>query len=95
MSVGRAAASGPPAVQVLSLLLLGLILFRLAGEWLREGRGIRFVIWLQYTAAALASLLLGGYVFASQRWMFLCGLVALIPAFVSGLFNVASGRLPR
>ena len=87
--------SAPRAVLVLSLLLTSLILFKLARGWLREGVGLGFMFWLQYAAAVTAAILLGGYVFFLDRWIFLRGSVALIPAGVSGMFNAAFSRLPR
>lgn len=92
MAPGTAA---PRAVQVLSLLLVGLLSFRLASQGLKGRGGIPFLLWLQYGSALLASVLLGGYVFSLQRWMFFCGLVALVPAVISGLFNLVMSRLPR
>jgi hypothetical protein len=74
---------------------MGLVLLRMARERLRGDGGIRFLLWLQYASAALAALLLGGYVLSVHRWMFLCGLVALVPAAVSGLYNEISDSLPR
>jgi len=93
--VAPGAAAAPRAVQVLSLLLVALLLLRLARNELRNGAGIRFLLWLQYAASALAAILFGGYAMSLQRWMYLCGLVALVPACVSGLFTFAGGRLPR
>lgn len=87
--------NAPRAVLVLSLLLTSLVLIKLARDWIREGAGLGFTLGLQYAASLVAALLLGGYVFSLERWMFLCGSVALIPAGVSGMFNAAFSRLPR
>ena len=67
----------------------------MARQRLGATEGVPFLLWLQYGSSALASLLLAGYVISLERWMFLCGLVALPPAAISGLFNALLSPPPR